>query len=69
MLGDRLTKLLKIDSLVTLALTGVFCYLAVIGVITAEVFMPIYLVVINFYFEYKRNKKEQEPQEQIEAVG
>lgn len=60
MFGERFANLLKIDSLVTLALTAVFCYLAVIGVIAAEVFMTIFIVVINFYFDYKRNKDKQE---------
>lgn len=70
MLKERIIKLLKIDSLVTLALTAIFCYLSVVGVISGEVFMTVFIVVINYYFEYKRNKKE-EPvvQEDIEAVG
>jgi hypothetical protein len=60
MLKNRFSKLLKIDSLVTLALTGVFCYLAVSGVIAAEVFMPVFIVVINYYFDYKRHKKDEQ---------
>ena len=47
---ERLSNLLCIKSLVTLALTGVFCYLSVIGVIDKQLFYSVFSMVIGFYF-------------------
>lgn len=47
---ERLSKLLTIKSLVTLAVTGVFCLLSVTGVVAAEQFMTVFVTVIGFYF-------------------
>jgi hypothetical protein len=49
-------RLLTIKSLVTLALTGVFCYLAVQGEISSE-FQTIFATVIAFYFGTQVEKK------------
>lgn len=54
---ERLTKLLTIKSIVTIFLTLVFCYLSVIGSITAELFMTIFVVVIGFYFGTQAKKE------------
>ena len=51
----RLGALLSVKSLVTLALTGVFAYLAVTGQIAQE-FMMVYTVVIAFYFGTQSQK-------------
>jgi hypothetical protein len=53
----RLSNLLCIKSIVTLALTYIFCRLALTGGISPAEFVAIFLVVINFYFEAQRNKK------------
>ena len=53
----RICNLLCIKSLVTLALTYVFCRLAITGGISPAEFVAIFIVVINFYFEAQRNKK------------
>ena len=45
-----LAALVKVKSLVTLALTAVFCVLACMQVITGEQFLTIFTVVIGFYF-------------------
>ncbi len=50
MMKERLSKLLTIKSLVTLAVTGVFCWLSVTGVVAAEQFMTVFVTVIGFYF-------------------
>ena len=50
MLAFRLSNLLTVKSIVTFSLTAVFIYLAVIGEIKSEIFMPIYTSVISFYF-------------------
>lgn len=46
----KLAKLIDVKSIVTLVLTGVFAYLAIIGAITAENYMTIFTVIIAFYF-------------------
>lgn len=47
---ERLHKLLTVKSLVTLSLTGVFAYLAVISRVSTQEFMTIFTVIIGFYF-------------------
>lgn len=54
---ERFAKLLTIKSIVTILLTIVFCYLSIVGSITAELFMTIFVVVIGFYFG-TQSKKE-----------
>lgn len=51
----RLAALLSVKSIVTLALTGVFAYLAVTNQI-AQDFMTVYAVVIAFYFGTQSQK-------------
>ena len=47
---QRLTNLLCVKSLVTVALTAVFSYLAVTGHVSTEQFLTVFTVVIAFYF-------------------
>ena len=54
----RITNLLKIKSLVTLALTAAFVYLCIIGQISADQFLTIFTVVIAFYFGTQSARKE-----------
>ncbi len=56
-LVERVVKLLSIKSIVTIFLTMVFCYLSIIGIITAELFMTIFTVVIAFYFGTQATKE------------
>jgi len=60
---DILSKLLTVKSLVTIALTVVFCVLSVTGAISGEQFLTIFTVVISFYFgtQYERKKPTTEP--------
>ena len=51
----RLGALMSVKSIVTLALTAVFAYLAVTGQI-AQDFMTIYAVIIAFYFGTQSQK-------------
>lgn len=57
---ERLAKLIDVKSIISLLLTGVFCYLAVIQVIAPELFMTIFTTVIAFYFGTQYQKKVQE---------
>lgn len=56
----QVTKLLGIKSLVTIALTIVFCRLAVTGQVTANDFETVFIMVVTFYFgtQYQRAKSE-----------
>ena len=47
---DKIAKLIDVKSIVTLILTGVFAYLAIIAKVSAENFMTIFTVIIAFYF-------------------
>ncbi len=49
LLINRLTRLLCVKSLVTLALTAVFAVLALRGEVGQD-FMTVYTVIIAFYF-------------------
>lgn len=53
---QKLAKLIDVKSLVTLALTGLFCALAFKGNIPKEV-NNIYLMIIAFYFGTQHAKK------------
>ena len=55
---ERLLKLLCVKSIVTILLTRVFCYLSIVGVISAELFMTVFTVVIAFYFGTQALKNE-----------
>ena len=50
-------KLLTVKSIVTIMLTAVFCYLSVVGTVSAELFMTVFTVVIAFYFGTQHEKK------------
>lgn len=51
----RIANLLSVKSLVTLTLTAVFAYMAVVGKISQD-FMTIYAVIIAFYFGTQSQK-------------
>ena len=51
----RLSNLVSVKSIVTIALTGVFAYMAAAGKISQD-FMTIYAVIIAFYFGTQSQK-------------
>ena len=55
---ETLSKLLTVKSIVTIALTIVFCALSVTGAITGDQFLTIFTVVISFYFGTQYEKKQ-----------
>lgn len=55
---ERLTKLLAVKSIVTIALTAVFSYLSVVKVIPPDTFMTVFSVIIAFYFSTQYEKNE-----------
>lgn len=60
----RLGNLLSVKSIVTLVLTGVFAYMAIVGKISQN-FMTIYAVIIAFYF----GTQSQKTQDAIDGIG
>lgn len=60
----RLGNLLSVKSIVTLVLTGVFAYMAIVGKISQD-FMTIYAVIIAFYF----GTQSQKTQDAIDDTG
>lgn len=55
---EKLAALIKVKSLVTLALTAVFCGLAWREVVSGEQFMTVFTTVIAFYFGTQSTKGE-----------
>lgn len=53
---QKLAKLIDVKSIVTLVLTGVFSYLAIIKIITGQEFLTVFTVVIAFYFGTQAQK-------------
>lgn len=53
-----LKKLLTVKSLVTLAMTLVFCILSVAQIVSGDQFLSIFTTVIAFYFgtQYQKNE-------------
>lgn len=60
----RLGNLLSVKSIVTLVLTGVLAYMAIVGKISQD-FMTIYAVIIAFYF----GTQSQKTQDAIDGTG
>ena len=54
---ERLSKLLTVKSIVTVLLTIVFCYLSIVGVIKADLFMSVFTVIIAFYYGTQHEKQ------------
>ena len=54
---ERLEKLLTVKRLVTVILTVVFAYLAIVDRISGQEFITIFTIVIGFYFGTQHEKK------------
>ena len=46
----ELKGLLSVKRLIALSLTATFVYLSIIGVIDADKFIPIYTLIVGYYF-------------------
>ena len=57
---EALTKLIRVKTIVTLALTAVFAFLFCTGKIEASEFVTVFTVVISFYLGTQHEKKEGE---------
>ena len=56
---EKFSKLLTVKSLVTLLLSGVFCFMAVSDKITGTEFLTIFTVIISFYFGTQTEKNNE----------
>ena len=59
---ERFANLLTVKSIMTLALTLVFCVLALCGTITGGEFLSIFTMIVGFYFGTQATKKTQAEQ-------
>ncbi len=57
---EKIKKLIDVKSLVTLALTGIFAFLSVMGKISPEQFLTVFTTVIAFYFGVQHQKSKEE---------
>ena len=55
---EMVVNLGKVKSIVTIILTGVFAYLSIKLVVSAEQFMTIYTMIMGFYFgtQYQKTR-------------
>ena len=60
-MNKYLNKIFSARFLVTIFLTLSFCHLTYVGKVAAEVFVPVFIVVLQYYF----NRKRKEPNEEI----
>lgn len=60
MIKEKIAKLIDVKSIVTILLTVVFAYLAVIKVISADQFLTIFVTIIAFYFGTQTQKNADE---------
>lgn len=54
---EKFAKLINVKSIVTILTTSVFCYLSIKQVITPELFMAIFTMIMGFYFGTQNEKK------------
>lgn len=54
---EKIAKLIDVKSIMTLALTVVFCVLAMLGTITGGEFLSIFTMIVGFYFGTQSMKK------------
>lgn len=53
-------RLVSVKSIVTVALTAVFAYLAITGAVSGDQFLTVFTVIIGFYFGTQAEKRLQE---------
>ena len=53
---DRLAKLIDVKTIITFAVTGLFCYLGITGEIPSDKVWEAFLIIISFYFGTQSNK-------------
>ena len=64
---EKLAKLINVKSIVTLALTVVFCILAATGAISSTAFLSIFTTVVSFYFGTQAEKRNNQKANEVET--
>lgn len=54
---ERIKKLLTVKSIMTLILTAVFSYLAIIDRISGQEFLTVFTMIVSFYFGTQMSKE------------
>ena len=62
----RITNLLCVKSIVTLTLTAVFAYMAVLGRVSADQFLAIFTMIVGFYFGVQSEKKSAQAEQTVQ---
>ena len=59
---EKLSKLIDVKTIVTFAVTALFCYLGIIGKIPPDKVWESFLIIISFYFgtQTKKNNEKGE---------
>ena len=65
---NKLTKLIDVKSIITLLFGLVFSYLAVIGKISEDSFMTVFVMIMTYYFAKGKAVKEGKPDSTEETV-
>lgn len=60
MIGKKIAALINVKTLVTFAVTAVFCVLALTGKVQPGESMAVVIMVIGFYFGTQKQKQEDE---------
>jgi hypothetical protein len=64
-LKDKILGLIGVRKIIALTLTGIFSYLAVVGLIGKDEFLPIFSMVVGYYFgrstALETSKSEDQP--------
>lgn len=71
---EKLARLISVKSIVTIVLTAVFAYLAIVGVVSGQEFLTVFTVVIAFYYGTQAQKNadsvaEAPVEEHVNAIG
>ena len=55
----KLTKLVDVKSIITLLFGGVFVYLSVVGKISEDSFMTVFVMIMTYYFAKGRGNSDE----------
>lgn len=55
----KLIKLVDVKSIITLLFGGVFAYLAVVGKISEDSFMTVFVMIMTYYFAKGRGSSDE----------
>lgn len=60
---NKLSKLIDVKSIITLLFGLVFAYLAVVGKVSEDSFMTVFVMIMTYYFAKGKTVKESEPED------